>query len=477
MAAPEQVGADGAAEELGLLHDHSHLAAQVGAGVLPDRSAHDLHTALSGVVEAGDEADEAGFAAAGAADDADGLAALGGEIDVGEAGCACALVGQAHMVETDGVAGLFRRNIAGELGRELHAGLGVQNRLHTACTGQSLAHLNDEVGQLDQLDQDLVHVVDQRDDVAGGHAPDVDLDAAYIQQRHDGKVDDNVGQRVHQGGDVAHMELHFGQQLIGVLEAVHLALFLVEGADDAHAGQVFAGEAQNPVQAGLHRLIQRPGDDHDAEDHDAQQRDSHHEDEGGAEVDRKGHDHGAEHHEGAAQEQTEEEVQSALHLIDVAGHPGDEGAGTHGVHLGKAQRLDVLKQRMTQTGGITHGGFGREVLGRQAAHEADDGQKQQDAAPHEDVVEIVGRDTHVDDVGHHKRHEQVKRSFQHLEKRCKHALALVVAEIAKHFVQGSILPFFHTFSRDAPYYNALPTGMLCFCRRKPALDADFGSGD
>ena len=34
-----------------------------------------------------------GFAAAGAADDADGLAALGGEIDVGEAGCACAIVG------------------------------------------------------------------------------------------------------------------------------------------------------------------------------------------------------------------------------------------------------------------------------------------------------------------------------------------------------------------------------------------------
>ncbi len=57
LAAPEQVGADGAAEELGLLHDHGHLAAQLVAGVLPDRSANDLHTALSGVVEAGDEAD------------------------------------------------------------------------------------------------------------------------------------------------------------------------------------------------------------------------------------------------------------------------------------------------------------------------------------------------------------------------------------------------------------------------------------
>ena len=74
-------------------------------------------------------------------------------------------------------------------------------------------------------------------------------------------------------------ELHFGQQLIGVLEAVHLALLLVEGADNAHAGQVLAGEAKDPVEAGLHRLIKRTGDDHDAEDHDAQQRDSHHEDE------------------------------------------------------------------------------------------------------------------------------------------------------------------------------------------------------
>ena len=149
LVAPEQVRADGAAEELGLLHDHGHPAPQVGPGVLPDGTAHDLHAAFGGVVEAGDEADEAGFAAAGAADDADGLAAFGREADVGEAGCACALIGQAHMVEADGVAGLFRRDFTGRLPRELHARLGVQHRLHTACTGQRLAHLHDEVGQLD----------------------------------------------------------------------------------------------------------------------------------------------------------------------------------------------------------------------------------------------------------------------------------------------------------------------------------------
>ena len=349
------------------------------------------------------------------------------------------------MVEADGVAGLFRRDFTGRLPRELHARLGVQHGLHTACTGQRLAHLHDEVGQLDQLDQDLVHIVDQRDDVAGGHAPDVDLDAAHIQQRHDGKVDDDIGQRVHQGGDVADVELHLRQQLVGVLEAVHLGLLLVEGADDADAGEVLAGQAQHAVEPRLNRLIQGSGDDHDAEDHDAQQRDGHHEDEGGAEIDRKGHDHRAEHHEGTAQEQPEEEVQAALHLIDVAGHPGDEGAGAHGVHLGEAQALDVLKQRVAQAGGVTHCGLGREILGGQAADKAHEGQQEQDAAPHEDVAEIVGRDAHVDDVGHHKRHEQVKGGFQHLEKRRKHALALIAAEVAKHFIQGSILPFFDVF--------------------------------
>ena len=52
------------------------LPRSCSAGVVPDGAAHDLHAALGGIVEAGDEVDQAGFAAAGAADDADGLALL-----------------------------------------------------------------------------------------------------------------------------------------------------------------------------------------------------------------------------------------------------------------------------------------------------------------------------------------------------------------------------------------------------------------
>ena len=308
-------------------------------------------------------------------------------------------------------------------------GLGVQHGLHTARAGQCLAYLHDEVGQLDELHKNLVHVVHQCDDVAGGHAAHIDLHTAHIQQRHDGQVDDDIGQRVHQGGDVAHMELHFGQQGVGVLKAVHLGLLLIKGADDARARQVLTGQAQHPVQPGLHGLVQRAGDHHNTKDHHAQQWDGHHKDQRGPHIDGERHDHGTKHHKRAAEEQAEEEVQAALHLVQVAGHPGDEGAGAQGIHLGKAQGLDMREQRMAQGGGVTHRGLGREVLGGKAAGEADDGQQQQNTAPHKDIMEVVRCNAHIDDVCHNQRDKQVKGGFQHLEQRRKHAFALVAVQI------------------------------------------------
>ena len=343
------------------------------------------------------------------------------------------------MVEPHSVPSLVCRCLALKGRGELHAGLGVQHSLHTAGTGQRLAHLHDEVCQFDQLHQDLVHVVHQRDHIAGGHAAHIDLDAAHIEQSHDGQIDDDIGQRAHQGGDVAHMELHPGQQVVGRLKAVDLALLLIKGADHAHTGQVLAGQAQHTVQPGLGRFVQRVGDDHDPEHHHAQQRDGDHKDPGGPHIHGERHDHGTNHHERAAQEQAQEEVQTALHLIDVTGHAGDEGAGAHGIHLGKAKPLDVLKQSMAQGGGIAHRRLGREILGRQAAGKAHNGQQQQDAAPHKDIVEIMCCNAHVDDVCHDQRHKQVERGFQHLEQRCKHSLALVAVQVGKHFIQGVIL--------------------------------------
>ena len=345
------------------------------------------------------------------------------------------------MVKAHGIAGFSGWHLAQKLFREGHAGLHVQHSLHTACAGKALAHLHDEVGQLDQLHQDLVHVVHQSNDVAGGHAAHIDLNAAHVQQRHDGNVDEHIGQRVHQGGNVAHMQLHPGQQVVGVLKALHLAGFLIKGAHDTHTGQVLAGQAQHAVQTVLHRFIQGPRGCHDAEHHHAQQRDGDNKDQRGPGVDRKGHDHGTDDHERAAQEQAQKQVQAVLHLIHVAGHAGDEGAGAQRVHLGKAQGLDMRKQGMAQGCGIAHRCLCGKILRRQAADKADEGQQQQKSAPHKDIVKIVGGNADVHDVRHHQRHEQVERSFQHLEKGSKRSHALVALQVAQHLVQGGFPSF------------------------------------
>ncbi len=344
------------------------------------------------------------------------------------------------MVEPNRIFCLFCANRAAKLGRELHAGLGVQHRLHTPCTGKTLAHLYDQVCQLDQLHKDLVHIVDQRDHITGSHAADVDLDAADIQQRNDRKVDDDIGQRVHQCRDLPDVKLHFGQQGVGILKAADLQRLLIKSTHHAHAGQILAGQAQHAVQPGLYVLVQRAGEHHDAEHHHRQDRDDHHKDQRGLCVDRERHDHCADHHKGAAQEQAQKQVQTALHLIDIAGHTGDEGAGAKGVHFRKAQALDVCKQRVAQCGGVAHRRLCGKVLGGQAARKTDDRQCQQDAAAHQDIVQIPRGDADIHDVCHHQRNEQIEGGFQHFEQRCQHAFAPVAVQIAEHIVQdGSIL--------------------------------------
>ena len=229
---------------------------------------------------------------------------------------------------------------------------------------------------------------------------------------------------------MAHMELHSGQQVVGVFKAADLVLLFVEGAHHAHTGQVFAGQPQHTVQPVLYGPVQRAGGGHDAEHDDAQQRDGDHKDQRRADIDRKGHDHGTDDHERAAQEQAQKQVQSALHLIHVAGHAGDEGAGAQRIHLGKAQALDVLKQRMAQSRGVAHSSLCRKILRGQTAGQADGGQHEQQPAPQKDIVEIMGGDADVDDVCHDQRHEQIERCFQHLEERRKDAFALVALQVA-----------------------------------------------
>ena len=81
------------------------------------------HAAVIGIIETADKINQGRFAAAGAADYTDGLTDFGRKRDIGQAGCACPLVGEVDMVELRRVGRI--RNVQRRRARVLHRGMGV----------------------------------------------------------------------------------------------------------------------------------------------------------------------------------------------------------------------------------------------------------------------------------------------------------------------------------------------------------------
>ena len=108
--------ANRAGEEDGVLQDKTDLRAHAVELVVGDIHAIDQHPAGGRVVEARDEAEHGGFAAAGRAADADALAGLDREIDVAQHR-GRRVVGKGHMLEN---------NLALELARIARVGLSAE---------------------------------------------------------------------------------------------------------------------------------------------------------------------------------------------------------------------------------------------------------------------------------------------------------------------------------------------------------------
>ena len=112
--APTQVLGNRAAKQHVFLQHHGHLVAQGVQVVVAYIHAAHAHGTLGGVVQAGDEVYERGLGRAGAADDADGLAALNVQVDIVER-LALRMRGilKAHVVKVDGAIGDLEHGLGG----------------------------------------------------------------------------------------------------------------------------------------------------------------------------------------------------------------------------------------------------------------------------------------------------------------------------------------------------------------------------
>ena len=277
-----------------------------------------------------------------------------------------------------------------------HRRLQLEDAVDAVHAGHGAGDLDDEVRELDELDEDLRHVVHERDEAALGDRALIDEAAAAIDEVDDGEVDDHVGHRIQQRGDTTDTYLHLGETLVLAAELVDLRGLAVEGTDHADAEEILAGRLHDAVELALVRAVHRRGRQDDAEDDDEEDHDGHCKDEPGADTDREGHDHGTEDDERRAHEKTKRHVDTALDGIDVGGHARDQGTGAERIDLTIAERIYVPEEVVAQAlSGMDRDLCGEE-LRRKGAQEADRGKHEQQAAHAEDIAEVAASDTAVD---------------------------------------------------------------------------------
>ena len=164
----------------------------------------------------------------------------------------------------------------------------------------------------------------QGDDGALGQKACIDAQRAGPKQAQNGKINDDKGNRVHQGGNPTDAALISGQRRILFPEARLLRRFAPEGAQNADAVQILPRRTEDRIQLLLDPAVKRDADQHNAEHHERKGRDHGKEPERRLRVDRERHQHRAEDDEGRAQKQAQGQIQTGLDLVHIGGHAGDQ---------------------------------------------------------------------------------------------------------------------------------------------------------
>ena len=124
--------------------------------------------------------------------------------NIAQSGRAARRIGKRHAVKLDrGHVFLLLRIFL----RHIETALERQNRRHTLCARRSLRHTENEVRHLDELDEDLRHVVIKRQHLSLRQNALVDLSAAHAQNCDNGKIDHHIRHGVKERRNLADKQL------------------------------------------------------------------------------------------------------------------------------------------------------------------------------------------------------------------------------------------------------------------------------
>ena len=137
--------------------------------------------------------------------------------------------------------------------------LGVEDLADALARGRAAREDDDEVGDIDDGEQRLGHVVDEGHDLALGQLADRDAQRTRPQDGNDAQVHDEKG-----GGAQHCGEPSYGDGGVRLVvrrgdEALRLAALAPERADDAHTREGLAADDGDLVELCLHHAVVRHG--------------------------------------------------------------------------------------------------------------------------------------------------------------------------------------------------------------------------
>ena len=398
-----EVVVDRAVKEPCVLKHHGELAAQAVAGQLADVPAVQQDAPAGHVVEAHQQVDERGLAAARFADDGDDLARLGGE---------------GHVVQHGHILGVAEGHVV-----ELHAALAVLEVDGVLAVGglggqveQGQEALGGGEGGL-QLADDVRELIDRP-----GKAPGIQHEGAHAAQRDaahhvhhraehahrgEGEVVDEVDGRAGDRAGVVGVPCGVDGLVVVGLEAGVELLLLMVGADGLQAGdglltvavqlaqRLGALAEQRPHDPGAVPREQDGGGDGEEEDQDQHRRDGEHHHEAADDGDEAG--------ENLRQVGGERRADG----VDVIGEHRDDVAGLMGVEEADGQGGQVIEDLLAHAGDHAAAQTDHDRREQPRHDRGDDRQRdhQQHIAHHDGHVDVAGDDGVDGRAGEPGRHE------------------------------------------------------------------------
>ena len=353
--AHDDILADGAGLEPGVLQHHAVGRAQAAARQLADILAAHADAAAVHIVEAHEQIDDRRLAAAGRADDGNTLAGLRGKIKMLDQ-VLLRDIGERDVLQRDAAVGVRERLRIGGL-RGLRRFL---DKLEDAVgAGQRILQLRYHAGNFVEGLRILVGIAEEACQLADGDAA---VHGAERARHADARIDERVDKargRIRDGREENGAQRALAQPLVDLVKAALCAFLIAEGLHDLLIADHLVDDAGLLAAGGGLLLEHGVGLAGDKARNEQRHRRDDHDDERDERIHPQHEQQRADDGEHARKELREAHEQAVCELVDIRDHAADD--------LAVAVRIDVaqgkdLQPRKGIAADIAHGAVGDAVV-------------------------------------------------------------------------------------------------------------------